>query len=411
MINDVLDLSKIEAGSVELHEHPFDLIALIKEISVMIQSRAVEKGLSVAVEAETTSFPYVKADVGKLRQILINLLSNAVKFTDKGGVTIRSAIDPIPQEPNRCNIVIEVEDTGPGIEQSRQAQIFEPFVQGTYMPQRKGTGLGLSICKKYAEFMHGTIEVESELGKGSLFRLRLPAQITTAADVITSVEDKPRVIGLASTEKTWRILVADDNRENLLLLKSLLEKVGFFVLEAKNGKEAVAAFKKESPDLIWMDMRMPVMDGYEAVRQIRMQAGGDKLPIIAITASAFKEQRNEILAAGCDDMVIKPFQTHEIFEVMGRFLDIEYIYEPEDDEAPARVPEVELTAAMLADLPAELLQKLRGATLALMSLNIDAISAVIERIEPLAPDTAKGLRTLLDDFQMGQLRELLEKEK
>ncbi|MEE4604064.1 MAG: transporter substrate-binding domain-containing protein, partial [Desulfobacteraceae bacterium] len=465
MIDDVLDLSKIEAESVELQEHPFDLVALIKEISVMIQSRAMGKGLSVAVEVESISVPYVKADVGKLRQILINLLGNAVKFTDEGGVTIRCGSDPIPEAPNRCQIVIEVEDTGPGIEPARMEKIFESFVQGIDEPVRKGTGLGLSICKKYAEFMGGTIEVESEAGKGSLFRVKLPAQIAEAADVKTSVDDKPRVIGLAPTQKTWRILVADDNRENLLLLKSLLESVGFFVLEAENGKEALAAFKKESPDFIWMDMRMPVMDGYEATMRIRKweaairgqktgvrsqksedlsspdsfaaaskeqktdvetqtsklkpqfsniqepessirhPASSDQrpVPIIAITASAFREQRQEILAAGCDDMVTKPFQAHEIFAAMGRLLDIEYIYEPQSEAAPARVRKVELTAAMLADLPEELLQELRQKAL---TLNREAALEVIERIADSAPEVATGLKELVDNFQMAELQEL-----
>jgi signal transduction histidine kinase/DNA-binding response OmpR family regulator len=406
MINDVLDLSKIEAERIELQEHPFDLVALIKEISVMIQSRAVEKGLSIVVEAETVSFSYVKADTGKLRQILVNLLGNAVKFTDEGGVTIRCSTNPMPEEPNRCHIVIEVEDTGPGIDLARQARIFEPFVQGIDEPVRKGTGLGLSICKAYADLMGGTLEVESELGKGSLFRLRLPAKIDEAADIKSPVGDKPRVTGLVPTDKTWRILVADDNRENLLLLKSLLESVGFFVLEAKNGKEAVEAFKKESLDLIWMDMRMPVMDGYEAVRQIRQCSGGDTVQIIAITASAFREQRHEILATGCDDMVIKPFQAHEIFETMGRFLDIEYIYESEQEAAPVRVPEVELTAAMLADLPEELLQRLRETTL---ELNMEVILEVIDRIEAHAPETAEHLRVLVQAFQIQRIREVLKK--
>jgi len=398
MINDVLDLSKIEAGRIELQENPFDL--------VVIRSRATEKGLSVAVEAEKVSFPYIKADVGKLRQILINLLGNAVKFTDEGGVIIRCATDPIPEEPNRCHIVIEVEDTGLGIDPARQAKIFDPFVQGIDMPVRKGTGLGLSICKAYADLMGGTLEVESELGKGSLFRLRLPAEIDEAADIKSPVDDKPRVTGLVSTDKTWRILVADDNRENLLLLKSLLESVGFFVLEAKNGKEAVEAFKKESIDLIWMDMRMPVMDGYEAVRQIRQCSGGDTVQIIAITASAFREQRHEILATGCDDMVIKPFQAHEIFETMGRFLDIEYIYESKQEAAPVRVPEVELTAAMLADLPEELLQQLRETTL---ELHMEVILEVIDRIEAHAPETAEQLRVLVQAFQIQRIREVLKK--
>jgi CheY-like chemotaxis protein len=251
--------------------------------------------------------------------------------------------------------------------------------------------------------MGGTLEVESELGKGSLFRLRLPAEIDEAADIKSLVDDKPRVIGLAPTDKTWRILVADDNRENLLLLKSLLESVGFFVLEAKNGKEAVEAFKKESLDLIWMDMRMPVMDGYEAVRQIRQCSGGDTVPIIAITASAFREQRHEILATGCDDMVIKPFQAHEIFETMGRQLSVKYIYQDWDAEA-AQMQGLNLTAEMLAELPPELLQELRDSTL---TLDREAIFTVIERIEPMSPDTAKGLRILMDNFQTGLIGELL----
>ena len=177
-------------------------------------------------------------------------------------------------------------------------------------------------------------------------------------------------------------------------------------MEAQNGQEAVAAYKKESPHLIWMDMRMPVMDGYEAVRQIRQCPEGDTVPIIAITASAFGEQRNEILTSGCNDMVIKPFQTLEIFEMMGRFLDLEYIYETEDETAPYRTDEVDLTSDMLAGLPPHLLQELRETSI---SLDSEAISAVIEHIELLAPDTAQGLRTLLEGLQMGRLQELLEK--
>jgi two-component system sensor histidine kinase/response regulator len=280
--------------------------------------------------------------------------------------------------------------------------------------------------------------LESEVGKGSLFRLRLPAKIAEAADVKIPVEYKPRVIGLAPTQKTWRILVADDNRENLLLLKSLLEEVGFFVLEAQNGKEALEAFKKESPDFIWMDMRMPVMDGYEATRRIRKwelgsgksefgsgkdEVGEDSdsnsafriphsafkgVPIIASTASAFSEQRQEILAAGCNDLVTKPFQAHEIFEVMGRLLDIEYIYEPESEAAPTRKVKTDLTSAMLADLPPELIQELSAACL---SLDTEAISSAIKSIDPLAPDTAKGLHRLLVNFQIGRIRDLVEEIK
>ena len=245
--------------------------------------------------------------------------------------------------------------------------------------------------------------MESEAGKGSLFRVRLPVKIAEAADVETPDVDKPRVIGLAPTQKTWRILIADDNRENLLLLKSLLEDVGFLVLEAENGQEAIAAFKKESPDFIWMDMRMPVMDGYEAVRHIRQYPGGATVPISAITASAFREQRSDILAAGCDEVVYKPFREHEIFEVMGRFLDIAYIYEQERQAAPKKLSQTELTA-MLADVPNELLQELGEATLA---LDREAALEIISRIAKKAPEVAAGLKGFVDNFQMTELHNLL----
>ena len=180
------------------------------------------------------------------------------------------------------------------------------------------------------------------------------------------------------------------------------------VLEARNGREAVEAFKRESPDLIWMDMRMPVMDGYEAVRQIRQCSGGDTVPIIAITASAFGEQRPDILAAGCNDIVLKPFRAHEILEMMDRFMDIEFIYEQEGERASAMMNRADLTADMLADLPADLLQELRET---IPMLKREAISVVIERIEPLAPDTANGLRKMLDNFQMTKLLKLLGEVK
>ena len=177
MINDILDLSKIEAGRTELEENSLDLLALLKEIGVMIQSRAGEKGLSFVLGTEAVDFPYVSADAGKLRQILINLLGNAVKFTSEGGLTLRAATEPLPETPERCRIVLEIEDTGPGIDSSRQEDIFNPFVQEQGVSAQVGTGLVLSICKTFAELLDGSIEVESAAGKGALFRVRLPAGI------------------------------------------------------------------------------------------------------------------------------------------------------------------------------------------------------------------------------------------
>ncbi|MDJ0817088.1 MAG: response regulator, partial [Desulfobacterales bacterium] len=403
MINDILDLSKIEAGRIEVEKVPFDLVALLQEIGMMMRSRAGEKGLSFTLDAEAVRLPYLNADAGKTRQILINLLGNAVKFTSEGGVTLRAATELLPETPERCWILLEVEDTGPGVDSEKQGEIFDPFVQERGLTVQTGTGLGLSICKNLADIMGGSIELESAAEKGVLFRVRLPAEIVKVADVPKPCETKPKVIGLAPGQKSRRILIADDHAENRLLLKTLLQEAGFVILEAGNGKEALEVFEKEAPDFIWMDMRMPVMDGYEAVRQIRQRPGGDELPIVAITASVFSNQRPEILAVGCDDIVFKPFQEHEIFEVLARFLGVEYAYERLDDAA-ASTDAVELTAAMLAQLPPELLQELDKTTLV---ANREAISEVIGRIREPAPDIAESLQQLVQNFEIDRIRELL----
>jgi len=402
MINDILDLSKIEAGRIDLEEHPFGLVTLIEEVSAMIRSRAGEKGLDFVLETEMVRFTHLIADAGKFRQILINLLGNAIKFTREGSVTLRASTEKLPETAARCRIVVEIEDTGPGIDPIRHGKIFEPFVQEQGESTQAGTGLGLSICKTFAELMGGKIVVESELGKGALFRLQQPAGIADAADVQIP-KTRPRVIALAAKQRAWRILIADDNTGNRFLLKSVLEEVGFEVIEAENGQEALEAFEKDIPDFIWMDMRMPIMDGYEAVRQIRRRPGGDQVPIVAITASVFKSQRREILAVGCDDVVFKPFQAHEIFESMARYLGVTYVYAKTDDAALSS-NENELTATMLAELPPDLSKELDETTL---FLNQEAILAVIARIAVNAPETAARLQALVQNFEIQRIRELL----
>ena len=404
MINDVLDLSKIDAGKIEVEESTFDVVALVKEVSEMTQSRAQEKGILLNVIAESTNLSHVKADLGKLRQILINLVSNAVKFTDEGSIDIRCVTEPMREDDTRCHIMIEVEDTGSGIDRSQLTRIFEPFVQETDISRRKGTGLGLSISKKYVDVMGGAIEVESEVGKGSLFRVRVPAKISEADDASLLEKDKPQVIGFIPSEKTWKILIVDDNPDNLLLLKHLLEDVGFEIREAHDGAEAVAMVRDESPDLIWMDMRMPIMDGYEATRQIRGLPGGEQVKIAAITASAFKEQRQDIIAAGCDEVVTKPFEAEDIFKTMHRLLEIQFTYEFVGDSNTEQAAAPDLSESMLANLPQDLLQDLDRACLA---LDEKAISSVITRIEPVAPKIAQSLTELLDNYEIETIRNLL----
>jgi signal transduction histidine kinase/DNA-binding response OmpR family regulator len=404
MINDVLSLSAIEAGHVELKPEPFDTAQMFRDIGRIFKSRAEGKGLVFNLEIDAGLSPWLQGDTGKLRQILINLLGNAVKFTQQGRVWLRARTNPLADDPDKVMLQIEVEDTGPGIPEEQIGQIFENFVRFAQPDSRTtSTGLGLAISKALVENMNGQITVESEPGQGSIFRVSLPMPLAQPGQTTTSEALKPEVIGLQEGQPDWRILVVDDNYANLLLLRNLLTQTGFTVQEAKNGEQAVAIYQSWRPQLIWMDMRMPGMDGYEATKIIRSMPGGQEVVIVAITASVLDEQKGEILAAGCDDLVRKPFKEYEIFETMSAQLGVEYRYKAVS--AAPKPQSVRLTAGMLAELPPELLQALDETTLA---LNQQSALQVIDRIQETAPQTAESLRSLVQNFQMGHIRELLK---
>jgi len=404
MINDVLDLSKIEAGWVELSEEVFDLHRLLEDLGKMFELRTKEKGLRFSLDRDAELARYFRGDSGKLRQILNNLLGNAVKNTEKGSVSLRARSLPRPNDPAMAKLQLEVEDSGRGISPKELERIFESFYQ---VGRSQGSGLGLSISKSFVEMMDGKINVNSTPGKGSLFRVEVPLALAKTAEVVNIHTAGPAVRGLKPGQPAYRILVVEDNLENRLLLSNLLISVGFEIREAENGEEAIELFHQWQPHFIWMDIRMPVMDGYEATAKLRSLPGGDTVKIVAITASVFNEQRQDILSAGCDDVVSKPYKDYEIFATMARLLDIKYLYEEESEELTLE-KEINLTKEMLADLPEELLQELRETTLA---LNREAALEVISRIAVEAPDVATGLKELVNNYQMDQLRDLLGKVK
>ena len=405
MVGDILTLSRIEAGRVGLSEEPFDLRQTLEDIGQIFQSRVEGKGLRFSLELADDLPSYLLGDVGKLRQVLINLLDNAVKFTQAGKVCLRARTQTMPEESDKVMLQLEVEDSGLGIEEDNLEEIFETFgrIEHTYQSQT-GTGLGLSISKSLVDMMGGEIAVESDVGQGSLFKVNIPMPLADGEAVMPDKPPLSEVIGLQAGQKDWRILVVDDNRENLLLLTNLLAQTGFTLQEAENGAEAVAKFREWRPHFIWMDVRMPVMDGYEATKQIRALPGGEKVKIVVVTASVLEEPRKVILAAGCDDVVLKPFRDQEIFDVMTRELGVEYLYR-DRSEAPAQPEGIKLSAEMLADLPPELLQELSHTTLV---ADREGTLEVIEEIEDYAPDTAANLRALAQNFQIGRIRELLK---
>ena len=381
LINAVLEMSKIEAGRVQLDEAPLDVGRLMRDVTDMMLARAHEKGLQLLID-QSSDFPrYVVGDESKLRQVLVNLVGNAVKFTGQGGITVRAGVAARAKLPR---LLIEVEDTGMGIRPEDQQIIFEPFVQLAESGVQKGTGLGLAITRQYVQLMGGTITLESTPGKGSLFRVELPMRLASGAEVSKPPERAGEVAGIAPGQPEYRILIVEDQVENQLLLERLLRGAGFGVRLAENGEQAITLFQNWNPHFIWMDRRMPVMDGLEATKRIRALPGGKEVKIVGVTASVFREQRDELIAAGMDDLLRKPYRHSEIFECMAKHLGVRYLYGTAP--APQNAMEmVTLTPAMLELLQPALRRELAEAVQRLDSERIKAvIQAIAQHDAPLA---------------------------
>jgi CheY-like chemotaxis protein len=402
LIDDVLEIAKIEAGKTHIEISTFDLHALVRDITDMMQLRALEKGLQLELD-QSSAFPrYIKSDEARLRQILVNLVGNAVKFTEKGGIIIRLGV----MHNEKLHLLIEVEDTGPGISEEDQEQLFKPFVQLEKGGEQKGTGLGLTITKQFVELFGGNIGIRSSIGEGSLFRVELPVERVDASDISTEIQVLPgEVVGLAPGQPSYRILIVEDQLENQLLLKRLMTDLGLETKLAENGEECLEVFKEWQPDLIWMDRRMPVMDGEQAARRVRQLPGGDKAKIIAVTASAFKEEREQMIASGMDDVVRKPFRFDEIYDSMARYLGVKFNYRTEAESAT--VEPQRLTPQRLQGLTAAQRQELR---VALESLDRERIDAVIRHISADDMELGETLLQLAHEFDYPDILKALEGE-
>jgi signal transduction histidine kinase/DNA-binding NarL/FixJ family response regulator len=400
LINNVLDISKIEAGRVELEESPLDLHQLVQEIKSMMFVRAHDKGLNFKLKQPKDLPRHIVVDGGKLRQVLINLIGNAIKYTKQGGVTLRSMATQ-QETSGRWVVDFEVEDTGSGIREEDRERIFSPFVQLEDRPSAEsGTGLGLAICKQYAELMGGAIHIAGEVGKGSVFYVRIPVT-ALPSEVIPVDSRRGRVIGLAEGQPRYRLLIAEDQPDSRLLLRKILEPLGFDLREAVNGQEAVAIFEQWRPHLVWMDMRMPVMDGLEATRLIKSTDAGTHTMVVAITAHALEKERREIMATGCDDFIRKPYKNAEILDALSRNLGVRFICEEEITPSAATV---ELNAATLTDLPGELLKELKQA---LAQLDIGAVNCAIEEIRGHHPSLADALAAMARELQFARMLRMI----
>ena len=504
LLNDVLEMSKIEAGRNVLNPSSFDLYYLLDSLEEMFLLKAQSKSLQLIFERTSDVPQYVETDEKKLRQVLINLLGNAIKFTQHGSVTLRVRVRdgeigrwgdkrgkedegdkgdisysqfPIPNSQTTNNqqqitnnkqpttIHFEVEDTGPGIIPEEIDSLFEAFVQTEIgRKSNQGTGLGLPISREFVRLMGGELTISSFLGRGTIFQFDVTCSKVQGAK-IERQQSKRQVIGIAPNQPVYRILVVEDQWENRQLLVNLLTLLGFDVRVAENGKQGVALWLGWLPDLILMDMRMPVMDGYEATRQIKarereMGRWGDtetrrrgdtetretfpisnsqfpisnfqfpisnsqfpipnsqfpipKQPtntiIIAVTANTFEQERAEILAAGCDDFVRKPFREEVILEKMAQHLGVRYVYAEKDEvgkmKEEKKASDFRLQTSDLSVMPSDWLVQLHQAATKLRGKDIVQLT---EQIPEKYTQLAKALLDLVEDFRFDTIINLIEK--
>ncbi|OCR02227.1 hypothetical protein BCD67_10775 [Oscillatoriales cyanobacterium USR001] len=433
IIDDILQMSKIEAGRTNFNENSFDLIKMLDNLEQMLQQKAQSKKLQLIFEYSPIP-QYVKTDEGKLRQVLLNLLGNAIKFTESGSVTLRiqekieeylSSIDN--QQPRFLHF--EVEDTGPGIIPEEMHLLFETFGQTeTGRKSQQGTGLGLPISQKYVEMMGGKITVNSIPGQGSIFSFDISIGLSESEQVKTS-QKYQKVIGLAPQQSEYRILIVDDVKENNLLLSRILAPIGFSIREAENGQEAIQIWQDWQPHLILMDMRMPRMDGYTATQQIRAKEQkrqeflrnqpkaqdsefflmpiSTKTIIFALTATAFEENRKIILEVGCDDFLSKPFQPEILLEKISLHLGLEYEYEDEAENAAAKVIQKPLEKITNLDLQ-DLLSKMPPEWVvevyeAASECSDDLVLELIEQLPAENAALASALKSLANNFEFVQI--------
>ncbi|MBD2040691.1 hybrid sensor histidine kinase/response regulator [Microcoleus sp. FACHB-672] len=345
VINDILDLSKIEARKMEIHANEFRFPEFLEGITEICQIRANEKGISLIYEPLTQLPAGIQADEKRLRQVLINLLGNAVKFTEAGGVVFKVGIVSTEESSNSpishsqspiVRIRFQVEDTGVGMTAEQLAEIFVPFHQvGEHNRKAEGTGLGLAISRQLVEMMGGEIKVKSTAGKGSTFFFEL--DLLTLPELNNRFKlDERTIIGFKGTNR--RILVVDDKQENRSILVGLLQPLGFEIAEAANGQECLEKTAQFEPNLILTDLVMPVMDGFEATRRIRKSAEFAGVVVIASSASVFEFEQQKSWDAGCDDFLSKPVRSEELLEKLRTHLKLEWVYE-ETPHEKAKKPE------------------------------------------------------------------------
>jgi PAS domain S-box-containing protein len=419
LINEVLDLSKIEAGKIEIEKRLIHVPEKLQLISQTISTRINRKRLQFHLNIAQSVPTFIMVDDQKLQQVLLNLLSNAVKFTEQGHITLRVSRTSHSSDQDYCSIIppqnqpiwllFQVEDTGVGIADHDLDLVFDAFGQAPAgQAIQEGTGLGLAISRRFVELMGGEITVQSTLGQGSLFQFTLPvSQVDHPADGSAQPHHSLKP---APNQAVYRMLIVDDYPPNRLLMVKQLETMNVQIREASTGEEAIALWQTWHPDLIWMDIRLPDMDGCDVTQQIRIaEQRCSRVPtvIIAFTAQALLSDRDRILAAGCNDCLIKPFTQHDLYRVLETHLGIELIHEDmvlDIHGQSSASPDFEgLSATDLSIMPERWLKEINHAAL---RCDDKKVRNLLESVLPDHQQCVQLLFKLSDEFEFEQIVDL-----
>ena len=407
LINDVLDLSKIEAGKLELHPTAFHLPLFIQGVAEICTIRAEEKAISFDLQIDSELPTGVCGDEKRLRQVLLNLLGNAVKFTEKGGVIF--AVDVIKNlessTQNLSRIRFRVQDTGPGMTPEQVKKIFLPFEQvGDVKKQSEGTGLGLAISQKIVALMQSEIAIDSRAGVGSIFSFEVELPQAQNWTDSSRIIEQGTVLSYKGDDK-YKILVVDERWENRAVLVNLLEPIGFEMIEAADGKEGLDRALATAPDLILTDLAMPVMDGFEFLRQIRADPQLRDAIVLVSSASVFEIDRQKSLDAGGNDFLPKPVQADLLLGLLKKYLQLEWVY-GETVDAGEKAQQAMISKMQLPAI--EILQLLNEQA---QAGDLDAVIEIAEQIQTANPQHAifaKKLLVLAEGFQVKELRALIQ---
>lgn len=407
LINDLLDLGKIESNRMELHSDWFDLYHLMNSVEEMFQLETQRKALELSVEIDPGVPQQIKTDEQKLRQVLVNLITNAIKFTDTGGIKVRVNVESTSSSDTAQTQTLrfEVEDTGRGISPDELEDLFEAFVQGEAgRNSRQGTGLGLAIARYFVKIMGGDIGVDSTVGSGTTFDFTIP--IDFPVEVVSSTQPDQQIIGLAPDSPQYRILIVDDLVDNRQLLRFMLTSLGFEICEAENGSDAITQFEQYQPQLILMDIQMPIMNGLEAIERIKTTPQGEATVILAISAYSLNDEQTETIHRYCDDIISKPIAQDILLDKIAQCLGVRYVYASEEStEFPEDNAEQRLRIVQeLNQMSDEWRSQLYDAAIA---CDLQRVLQLLEEIPEERLQIKESLNQLANEYQYDAIAEFV----